>query len=431
MPKMYRTTLFSANLQNASCTLLLLCIVPCTRDLYSSLELSSVDAVLASNRASLTPATFRPEYPPSPPPLPSSSSSSNSVQNDDDDDDDDDNDEPMSDILYPIIPNLAMMMNGNNNRDVLLLNNNNSTSNNVTGLVSLSFHWRSYLQDLLPPTFDGMIVVLENPCKNDPSSSSSFSSFTYQINGPSAQFLGVGDQHDAQFNDMEQSAWLMKRGSRENVAYDDDDDDETEKSNAGATYTGIPVNEDSCPFLVRVYPSQIMQSRYATNSPITLTMASILVFVLTSCLFIVYDCWVERRQRKILQKAVHSIAIVSSLFPSVVRDRIFPVLTSTSAVASSSRILGGGGGENGENAAIMAAEETPKKRLKHLIRRSHSVGESTGSSQRGIGGGGVVCDYSKPVAELFPDSTVLFSDIAGFTAWRWVVVYTLCFYGLE
>jgi hypothetical protein len=303
----------------------------------------------------------------------------------------------MSDILYPIIPNMAM--NGNSNLDILLL-----SKNIVTGILSMSFYWRHYLLDLLPPTFDGIILVFENQCSKNgtsttnSSSASSFPSFTYQINGPSAQFLGVGDQHETQFNDMEQSAWLMmKRSSGENV----------NDADTAAAYTGIPINEDHCPFSVRVYPSQVMKSRYTTNSPITLTMASILIFVLTSALFIVYDCWVERRQRKILQKAVHSIAIVSSLFPSVVRDRIFPFASSSPMSPSSSRTIG-------EN---VAAEDTPRKRLKGIISRRSSVGGSTDSSQKQQDMG-IVNDYSKPVAELFPDSTVLFSDIAGFTAWR-------------
>lgn len=349
---------------------LLFCIL---RDLYSSLDRSSVDAVFASHQASLSQAKFSLEYP--------------HVQVD----------EPMSDILYPIIPSMAM--NGNSNLDILLL-----SKSVVTGILSMSFYWRHYLLDLLPPTFDGLILVFENKCSKNvtsttnSSSASSFSSFTYQINGPSAQFLGVGDQHETQFNDMEQLAWpMMKSSSGENV----------NDADTAAAYIGIPVNEDHCPFSVRVYPSQVMKSRYTTHSPITLTMASILVFVLTSALFIVYDCWVERRQRKILQKAVHSIAIVSSLFPSVVRDRIFPFASSSSPTSPpSSRTLG-------EN---VAAEDTPRKRLKGIMRRC-SLGGSTDSSQKQQDMG-IVNDYSKPVAELFPDSTVLFSDIAGFTAWR-------------
>jgi hypothetical protein len=357
-----------------------------------------VDAVMVSHRPSLSLAKFRSEYPPLP--IVYDEQAMAMLL-----------DEPTSDFLYPIIPKMVMNGNINSNQDMLL-------NAKVKGILSMSFYWRDHLQDLLPPTFDGLILVFENQCNTSTTTatsdvistsssalpSSSFSTFTYQINGPSAQFLGVGDHHETQFDDMEQSMWLFSDTPH--------DADTSARAGAGASYTGIPVNEDSCPFLVRVYPSQVMENRYTTSSPITLTMAAVLVFVLTSALFLIYDCWVERRQREILQKAVHSIAIVSSLFPSVVRDRIFPFASSPAAAGSSRTI----GGKTGESGATLAAEDTPKKRLKNIIHRRSSVGASTGSSQQQEGC--VVSDYSKPVAELFPDSTVLFADLAGFTAWR-------------
>jgi hypothetical protein len=46
--------------------------------------------------------------------------------------------------------------------------------------------------------------------------------------------------------------------------------------------------------------------------------------VFTSLVFLLYDRLVERRQ-KVMSTAVQSSAIVSSLFPSQVRDRLFPI----------------------------------------------------------------------------------------------------------
>jgi hypothetical protein len=40
--------------------------------------------------------------------------------------------------------------------------------------------------------------------------------------------------------------------------------------------------------------------------------------------FLLYDYTVEQRQRKVLSTAMRTNAIVSSLFPSVVRDRLYP-----------------------------------------------------------------------------------------------------------
>ena len=72
--------------------------------------------------------------------------------------------------------------------------------------------------------------------------------------------------------------------------------------------------------------------------------------------------------------AVQSTAIVSSLFPSTVRDRLFPVV---------------------------------------------DHGNNTNPSPDAAGGqeSNVESSSNAPIADLFPETTVLFSDIAGFTAW--------------
>jgi Adenylate and Guanylate cyclase catalytic domain len=91
-------------------------------------------------------------------------------------------------------------------------------------------------------------------------------------------------------------------------------------------------------------------------------------------LFLVYDRLVERRQSIVLNTANQSSAIVSSLFPKSVADRL---------------LLDSAPGCN----------VTAKTRLKSFLCDSQD--------NQGL----------QPIADLFLETTVLFADIAGFTAW--------------
>jgi hypothetical protein len=66
-----------------------------------------------------------------------------------------------------------------------------------------------------------------------------------------------------------------------------------------------------------------MRNDYQTNDPIIFTICAVLIFVFTSAVFLVYDRLVEKRQKTVMTTALHTSAIVSSLFPSTVRDRLF------------------------------------------------------------------------------------------------------------
>jgi hypothetical protein len=47
-----------------------------------------------------------------------------------------------------------------------------------------------------------------------------------------------------------------------------------------------------------------------------------MVFVITALVFLVFNRYVEQRQTLVMEQAVKSTAIVTSLFPEAVRDRL-------------------------------------------------------------------------------------------------------------
>jgi Adenylate and Guanylate cyclase catalytic domain len=209
-----------------------------------------------------------------------------------------------------------------------------------------------HFPDILPNDSNGIQVVFTNPCTD---------AFTYQINGESAVYQGVGDGHDHKFNHLAKHRRLIElHGTRKK----------------GSTYSGARLNDAYCPMSLHLYPSEVMRSQYTTNRPIIFTFATIAIFAFTSLVFCLYDKKVESRQKTVLTTATHSTAIVSSLFPSAVRDQLYPLSASTE-------------GDSPEGG----------------IATNHNF-DGKGEQSKG-----------RPIAELYPDTTVMFADIAGFTAW--------------
>jgi Adenylate and Guanylate cyclase catalytic domain len=94
-------------------------------------------------------------------------------------------------------------------------------------------------------------------------------------------------------------------------------------------------------------------------------------------MFFVYDWLVERRQKIVLHRAAQSTAIVSSLFPKKVCDRLL--------------------------------DDKPDMKGKRLFSSANQLKSFLSSGENGS-------DNSQ-MADLFPNCTVLFCDIVGFTAW--------------
>ena len=123
-----------------------------------------------------------------------------------------------------------------------------------------------------------------------------------------------------------------------------------------------------------------MESVYISYRPITYSVFVILIFGFTSLIFVVYDQLVEKRQKHVLRAATQSSAIVSSLFPSTVHARLF----------------------QSPNSLVKC--NSPHHRLKTFLNDTNVEEELENHD-------------SVPIADLFPEATVLFADIAGFTFW--------------
>lgn len=262
--------------------------------------------------------------------------------------------EPISDIFYPILAEA--------NRRIEINDDDKDYEHDVVGIFSLSVYWRDTIKNVLPIGSDGVIVVFENPCNP---------SFTYQINGPDVVFLGAGDFHDSEYDHMaitesisELSASAMKASS----------------------YSGIQLDDEFCPFQITLYPSDTMKNLHMSKSPVIFAVVMVIIFAVTALTFIIYDFWVERRQKVVMKTAMTTTKLVTSLFPDVIIDQMLPSL---------------------EEASI-SGNNQPKKLQTFLNRGNDDL-----YAQSEIG----YTRPSKPIAELFPDTTVYFADISGFTAW--------------
>ena len=124
-----------------------------------------------------------------------------------------------------------------------------------------------------------------------------------------------------------------------------------------------------------IYPSLKFHDSYKTNTPTIFAAVVAFTFVLVALVFFIYDLLVQHRNEKIVVTAARSNAIVSSIFPDAIRDR------------------------------LLQRNEVPSNRrhLKSYLMNGGNEGADDLSS--------------KPLADLFLETTIMFADISGFTAW--------------
>jgi len=185
--------------------------------------------------------------------------------------------------------------------------------------------------------------------------------YTYQINGGAVLLLGHGDLHDPAYDKY------VRTASFRSVDHVED-----------GTAIGMDLHQDACPYGIDVYPSNDFLAEYQSTTPFVVTFSVACVFLFTVIMFFVYDRLVERRQTILMRKATKTHEIVASLFPKNVREQLLQE------------------DDNRKNGYV-----APNHRLRSFL----ADGQDCNASNQA------------PIADLYPNATVLFADISGFTAW--------------
>jgi signal transduction histidine kinase/ActR/RegA family two-component response regulator len=214
---------------------------------------------------------------------------------------DEDPTEPASDLFYPIIATDDDDGGGN-------------SGDKVVGVISICFFFRKFIENILPQGSDGIILVFDNTCGQ---------TFTYRLDGPQATYLGRGDLHDTKYDYLGTSTDLVQLFNLQ--AHDD-------------SYTGLPLSQQQCSYLLSVYPSSDTKNEFTTNNPKTFTVVAILIFGFTSAIFLMYDRLVERRQQKVMRTAVQSTAEVS-LLEDKIKERTRTLQDTNERLKEANRII--------------------------------------------------------------------------------------------
>lgn len=227
----------------------------------------------------------------------------------------------------------------------------------LAGVLFASMKWDWILSDLLPKGSHPIVVVVANTCGENV--------LSYSIEGPVAKFMGPSDEHNMIYD---------KKKIERNIRL----------------FRGLSMDGELCEFHLEMYPTYELQQAYTSDNPIIFTAILAAVFACTAIFFFCYVRIVRRRQKKVMETAARTNAIVTSLFPSNVRERIMKDAENQA---------------NKQDLANIAAPflpgmgEAPKMKLKSFLDDENANG--SGESQ-------LVMFQTKPIAGMYHARNVQF-----------------------
>lgn len=269
----------------------------------------------------------------------------------------------------------------------------------IVGAVTAEFLWSSFLWNTRHPIHSDLVdVVVENSCGQ---------AYTFQATDASElALIAESNVHDNRYDEMSLS-----------TTFDDFDAlvlESTSRNNASEF--------DYCRYRFAIYATSDLQRECTTNKPaIAAVIASLTCLLIAGC-FISYDFLVSRRQKKVMETAKRSTKIVSSLFPKSFRGRIYNQtgdggsMCTGAGSSTTGRCYGASAKGGGDNSTYPSSQShstasacTNGRKLLSIPQRNRLKSFLEASN----------CDEgdSDPIADYYPEATVMFLDIVGFTAW--------------
>jgi hypothetical protein len=197
----------------------------------------------------------------------------------------------------------------------------------IVGFWVLDIPWKAYLLDILPDDVQGLDVVVKNQPVQTTACSSGINNndagnnnavYTFSVNGPQQQqveYLGAGDYHDVKYNHIYHEFEIPS----DSIFF------QQQQQEQGQRQGQEQVSCDSTTTIVTIYASQDFVEPYESNpqhEPARYAMIVMTIFGFTLIVFMAYDWAVQRRRNAVLQNATKTQALVSSLFPKNVQERI-------------------------------------------------------------------------------------------------------------
>ena len=204
-----------------------------------------------------------------------------------------------------------------------------------------------------------LVAVIRNQCNQI---------FSYLIKDSQTTLLGPSDLHEREYRSMVKSLTLSPNAK---------------------DYHGAPFDGNHCGYTVSIYPSSTMETQFSSAKPIWVTMIVACTFFAVCGAFILYDHLVERRQKIVMDRAIQSTNIISSLFPHQVRDRLFHDDQNRAPDNQAAAFYNNSLTSNASELMVQPA----KNRLKTFL-NDHGAIEHGGANKT-------------PIADLFPHCTVL------------------------
>jgi class 3 adenylate cyclase len=134
-----------------------------------------------------------------------------------------------------------------------------------------------------------------------------------------------------------------------------------------------------CHFNLMIFPTDDFRFQYKTTEPLIYAALVFAIFMFTAIMFFFFNLYMAKRQAKVEEQAARAMAVVNSVFPKQIGQRLLA-----------------------DGSAGLLAEDNKDDKINALLQRRHSTPSKHGS---------------KPLADLFLETTVMFADISGFTAW--------------
>jgi Adenylate and Guanylate cyclase catalytic domain len=279
------------------------------------------------------------------------------------------------------------------------------TASKLVGVVGSLLAWDRYMVNLVPESVTGILVVLENSCNQ---------SYSFVLNGTKAQYLGAGAFLNLTFPESRYSVSL-------------DVSDRASRASGSSSESRDRTDFGNCVYSLQLYSTSEFKNSVATDTAFVFTLVAACVGTMVIATFLLYDCYVRRRNSKMVDAAARRDQLLTNLIPTTVRTRLLEEQDHAEKNCPSSggvmvhhrlrNFLSGKDGKDEHEAAekpvsgSIASEGYEGRPIADLYEASSTVVRSHEILSNSV------CLTLAHTFLRFPEATILCADISGFTAW--------------